>query len=175
MAGSLYYTAVLMVLLKVWLFDLWMPEVPKHIKDVGRGKRKTRRCFLAVSLLCEAASPVYSVDPAALCVSVRLHVILPLFRPEIQHRFPLFYTQICSYSLFCPVSLHFVMIVKLSVISQKRAEVAETLLTLCSLWSLEVTTLVNVIFGLDVILWPRFCLSFATERMYKHLLSHCKP
>lgn len=39
--------------------------------------------FLAVLLLCEAASPVCSVDPAALCVSVRLHVILPLFRPEI--------------------------------------------------------------------------------------------
>lgn len=39
--------------------------------------------FLAVLLLCEAASPVCGVDPAALCVSVRLHVILPLFRPEI--------------------------------------------------------------------------------------------
>lgn len=38
---------------------------------------------MAALLLCETASPVCSVDPAALCVSVRLHVILPLFRPEI--------------------------------------------------------------------------------------------
>lgn len=45
------------------------------------------RCFLAVFLLCETASPVCTVDPAALCVFVRLHVILPLFRPEISTYF----------------------------------------------------------------------------------------
>lgn len=70
---------------KVWLFtlELWVPEVPKHVKDVERGRRKMRIFFLAVLLLCEAASPVCSVAPPALWMSVRLHVILPLFRLEI--------------------------------------------------------------------------------------------
>lgn len=104
---------------KVWLFtlELWVPEVPKHVKDVESGKRKMRSFFGSVAALwsclsCLQRSSSCSVD---VCQAPCHPAIV---QARNQPRLPLFYTQICSYRLFCPISLHSVMLVKYSVISQ---------------------------------------------------------
>lgn len=132
------------VVLNVWLFtlELWVPEVPKHIKDVGRGKRKMRRCFFgSIVALWNCLSCLQCRSCCSVCVcQAPCHPAIVQARN--QHRPPLFYTQICSYRLLCPISLHFVMFFKNNTVSSlsydKRSP--RVLLLLLSLCGLEVKT-----------------------------------
>lgn len=93
----------------------------------GRGARTHKRCWKRKKedemffgsvvapwngLSCLQCRPCCSVcDCQAPCHPA-------IVQARNQHRLPLFYPQICSYRLLCPISLHFVMLVKYSVTSQ---------------------------------------------------------
>lgn len=132
--------AVLTVLLKVWLltFDLWVPEVPEHIKDVGSGKRKMRCFFGSVFTLWNCFSCLHCRSCCSVCLcQASCHPAIVQARN--QHILPLFYTQIWSYTPYS--APHFWTSYLLNILPRlsrgnRSLQLLPPLFVVCSLYSI---------------------------------------